>query len=372
MNQVRMALIGFGTMGSKYAAMIRDGQVPGMVLAGVCCRNQAGQQILCTDYPGVAIYQDVADTLAHAKDYDAALIVTPHTTHVEIARQMVAAGKHILLDKPAGIDAGGVADLVRQADEAGLTFGMIFNNRTNPAFLKAKELLDQGIIGQPVRGIWVCNTWYRTPCYHHSAPWRSSWAGERGGLLINQCQHYLDLWIWLLGLPDAILASLEYGRYNDFAVDDAADLQFFYDNGLHGTFISSSGETPGVNRLEIWGSRGRLCVEGTAWVTLDLNEMSTEEFAVANQIPFAPLPHHLEEVPITPNPEPYQTVLRRFADHLRNGTPMVADGQDGLRAVQLTNAAYLSSWTQRKLRLPVNNARFLQGLEQKIREEQHS
>ena len=110
-------------------------------------------------------------------------------------------------------------------------------------------------------------------------------------------------------------------------------------------------------------------MEDTARVILDLNEMSTEEFAVANQIPFAPLPHHLEEVPITPNPEPYQTVLRRFADHLRNGTPMVADGQDGLRAVQLTNAAYLSSWTQRKLRLPVNNARFLQELEQKIQEE---
>lgn len=371
MNLVRMVLIGFGAMGSKYAAMLRDGQVPGMVLAGVCCRNPAGQQTLRENYPGVAIYRDVADTLAHAQAYDAALIVTPHTTHVEIARQMVSAGKHILLDKPAGIRADEVASLVEAAQRAGLAFGMMFNNRANPAFRKARELLKQGAIGKPVRAVWVCNTWYRTPYYHHSAPWRSSWAGECGGLLINQSQHYLDLWLWLLGLPDAVLATLDYGRYNDFAVDDAADIQLFYDNGLHGTFISSSGEAPGVNRLEIWGPRGRLCVEDTARVTLDQNEMSTEEYGAISQDLYAHLPHRLQEVPVEPNPQPYQTVLRAFADHLLRGIPMVADGTDGLRAVQLTNAAYLSSWTQSKLRLPVDDALFGQLLQQRIREEQN-
>ena len=93
MQQVRMVLIGFGGMGRKYAAMLRDKEVEGMVLAGVCCRNAPGQQLLREEYPGVAIYRDVEDTLAHAGDFDAALIVTPHTSHVQIARRMVAAGK---------------------------------------------------------------------------------------------------------------------------------------------------------------------------------------------------------------------------------------------------------------------------------------
>ena len=370
MEPVRMVLIGFGGMGRQYAAMLRDGEVDGMVLTGVCCRNAPGQQLLRGEYPGVAIYQDVADTLAHAGEFDAALIVTPHTSHVEIARQMVAAGKHILLDKPAGVYARQVRALVEQAREAGVSFGMMFNTRANAAFAKARELLQSGAVGTPVRAVWVCNTWFRTPAYHSSAPWRSSWAGECGGLLINQSQHYLDIWQWLLGAPDAVYADLSFGRYAPITVDDAVDMQLYYDNGLHGTYISSSGENPGVNRLEIWGDRGRLCVEDTARIFLDENEMTTAEFAAHNREVYGKLAHHRREIPVDANPEVYQTVLRRFSDHLRLGTPMLADGQDGLRAVELTNAAYVSAWQQRKVRLPADPAVYEELLHKKIEEEQ--
>lgn len=369
MQQVRMVLIGFGGMGRKYAAMLRDGEMEGMTLAGVCCRNTPGQQLLKEEYPGVAIYQNVEDTLAHAGDFDAALIVTPHTSHVAIARQMVAAGKHILLDKPAGVYAREVRDLVEQARAAGVCFGMMFNTRANAAFAKARELLQSGAVGTPVRAVWVCNTWFRTPVYHHSAPWRSSWNGECGGLLINQCQHYLDIWQWLLGVPNAVYANLCFGRYTPIPVDDAVDMQLYYDNGLHGTLISSSGENPGVNRLEIWGEKGRLCVEDTARVLLDENEMSTTEFAARNREVYGKLAHHIREIPVEENSEVYQTVLRHFADHLRFGTPLLADGEDGLRAVELTNAAYVSAWQECKVRLPVDPAVYEELLHKKQEEE---
>ena len=370
MEQVRMALIGFGGMGSKYAAMIRNGQIDGMVLAGVCCRNAPGQKVLREEYPGVAIYRDVKDTLAHAAEFDAALIVTPHTSHVEIARQMVAAGKHILLDKPAGVYARQVRELTEQAEKAGVSFGMMFNNRANPAFGKARELLQSGAIGTPVRAVWVCNTWFRTPAYHKSAPWRSSWNGECGGLLINQSQHYLDLWLWLLGMPDKVYTDLSFGRYVPITVDDAVDMQLLYDNGLHGTFISSTGEAPGVNRLEIWGDKGRLCVEDTARVFLDENEVSTTRFAAESTQVYGDLPHHCRELPVEPTPEMYQTILRNFCDHLRKGTPMIADGTDGLRAVELTNGAYVSAWLERKVQLPVEDGVFEELLHKKMEEEQ--
>lgn len=370
MEQVRVALIGFGGMGSKYAAMIRDKGVDGMVLAGVCCRNAPGQKVLREEYPGVAVYRDVADTLAHADDFDAAVIVTPHTSHVEIARQMVDAGKHILIDKPAGVYARQVRELVAQAEKAGVSFGMIFNNRANPAFIKARELLHAGAIGTPVRAVWVCNTWFRTPAYHKSSPWRSSWNGECGGLLINQSQHYLDLWQWLLGAPDAVYANLSFGRYSPITVDDAVDMQLLYDNGLHGTYISATGEAPGVNRLEIWGEKGRLCVEGISRVFLDENEVSTARFARENTEPFAELPHHCREIPVGTNPQMYRTILQDFCDHLRKGTPMTADGLDGLRTVELTNAAYVSAWTERKVRLPADDGVFEELLHKKMEEEQ--
>ncbi|MDO4328484.1 MAG: Gfo/Idh/MocA family oxidoreductase [Lachnospiraceae bacterium] len=365
MEQVRAAVIGFGGMGSKYAKMIYDGEIKGMTLAGVCCRNARGQEILRTEYPGTAIYLNVEDMLEHKEEFDAVLIVTPHTSHVEIGMKMVKAGKHILMDKPAGVCAGEVRELVEAAEKAGVSFGMIFNVRMNPVFQKAKELLEQGVLGKVTRAIWICNTWYRTPAYHHSAPWRSSWNGECGGLLINQSQHYLDIWQWLVGMPDGVLATLDYGKYNDFDVDDSADIQFFYRNGIHGTFITASGENPGVNRLELWGTKGRLTIENTEHLYLDENVMSTDEFARVNQEVYGRLEHHLREIPVEKNEMGYQKLITNFADHILQGTPLFADGQEGLKAVRIMNGAYLSSWLEKKVSLPAEEALYLEKLREK-------
>ncbi|MDO5415785.1 MAG: Gfo/Idh/MocA family oxidoreductase [Lachnospiraceae bacterium] len=369
MEQVRAAVIGFGGMGRQYAKMIYDGEIEGMTLAGVCCRNQEGQAVLRNEYPGISIYQNVEEMLTHPAEYDAAVIVTPHTSHVEIGLQMVKAGKHILMDKPAGVCAKEVNALIQAAEEAHVSFGMIFNNRENPVFVKAKEMLDAGALGRIQRAVWVCNTWYRTPAYHHSAPWRSSWNGERGGLLINQSQHYLDLWQWLLGMPDSVLAVLDYGKYNDFLVDDSAELQFSYRNGIRGTFLTASGEAPGVNRLEIWGTMGRLCIEDTSRLTFYENVMSTDEFAKTNTEIYGMLDYTVKEIPTEKDERGYQKLLANFSAHLRDGVPLLADGREGLKSVVLMNGAYLSSWLERRISLPAEEALYLEMLEEKMEQE---
>ena len=365
MEQIRTAVIGFGGMGSKYARMLYDGEIEGMTLAGVCCRNAQGQAILRQEYGGVSVYQDVEDALAHGDQFDAAVIVTPHTSHVKIGKAMVAAGKHILVDKPAGIWTRNVRELIGAAKEAGVSFGMIFNMRMDPVFQKAKELLDQGVLGRISRVVWLCNTWYRTPAYHYSAPWRSSWKGECGGLLINQSQHYLDLLQWLVGMPDGLLATLDYGKYNNFNVDDSADIQFFYNSGIHVTFISSTGENPGVNRLELWGPKGRMTIEDNSRLFLDENVVSTEDFAAENKEIYGVLEHHVREIFVEKDEQAYQKVFKNFADHLLTGTPLMADGQEGLKSLIMTNGAYLSSWLDKRLSLPVDEDLFLEKLLEK-------
>ncbi len=365
MKQIRAAVIGFGGMGSKYVKMIYDGEVPGMCLAGVCCRNAKGQELLKKHYPRIPIYQSVDDAVTYSDAFDLAVIVTPHTSHVEIGLRMVQAGKHILMDKPTGVSAREVRQLHQAAAERQVSFGMIFNIRMAPAFRKAKELLDQGALGKLTRAVWLCNTWHRTPVYHHSAPWRSSWTGECGGLLINQSQHYLDIWQWLLGMPDQVLATLEYGKYNDFAVDDGGDIQFFYQNGLHGTFITSSGESPGLNRLDIWGTRGRMSIEDTARITLDENQIPTDEFAEINQEIYGILPHQLREIHTESAGNGYQKIFANYVDHLLRGTPLFANGTDGLNVVTMTNGIYLSSWQEQKIALPADETLFLKKLKEK-------
>ena len=140
------------------------------------------------------------------------------------------------------------------------------------------------------------------------------------------------------------------------------DIQFFYENGFHGTMVSATGEAPGVNRLEIWGSKGKLTVEEGRILSFDENEVSTEEFALTNQEIFAPLPHRVRQLPLEADGIPYQQVLAAFARHLLDGSPLIADGWDGLRQVQLANAAYVSGWEERRVMLPVDNGRYLDGL----------
>ena len=93
-EKVRIALIGFGGMGKIYAQMIYAGMVPGMKLNGVCCRNEEGRQLLKEKLPGVAVYADAEEMADHDEDFDAVLIVTPHTSHIPLGYQFAKLGKH--------------------------------------------------------------------------------------------------------------------------------------------------------------------------------------------------------------------------------------------------------------------------------------
>lgn len=369
MQTVRCALIGFGAMGQFYAKMIYAGMVPGMTLSGVCCRNTAGQAILQQEYPGVRLYQSTREMAAHPEDFDAVIIVTPHTSHIDIGLEMAELGKHIFLDKPAGLEADRVAQLEQLCREKGLAFAMMFNNRRLPIFRTVKQMLEAGQLGTLHRAVWICNNWYRSPAYHRSAAWRSSWQQEGGGMLVNQVPHNLDLWNWLFGLPQKVYAALEFGRYNDFCVDDAADIQLVYDSGFHGTMICATGEAPGVNRLEIWGSKGRLTLEDNNILFFDENTQSTEEFGLVNQEKFASIPHASRQIPLEPPANPYPQMLENFASHLLYGTPLYATGADGLRQVQLANAIYVSGWEECRVPVPVEPRRYTAGLSARQKQE---
>ncbi len=379
MDQIRTVVIGFGGMGSKYVDMLYHGKVEGMMLQGVCCRNADGQRRLREQYPEAVIYQNTEDTFSHAEDFDAVVIVTPHTTHAEIGMQAFAHGKHVLCDKPAGISTRQAREFLA-AKREDTAFGIMFNTRMEPAFLKAKELLDAGALGRVTRVLWTCNSWFRSPAYHHSAAWRSSWGGEHGGLLINQCQHYLDLWQWLFGMPDVIDADIDFGKYNDFFVDDSVDLRFLYGKdgnqhrfpGLRGSFQSASGEHPGVNRLEIWGRRGMMTITDEKVLTLDLNEVDLDTFNQENTEIYAQPSHHAEVLVQAPSGKQHLKVFQAFSDHIRKGTPLAADGQDGLNSMILANGAYLSAWTGEKIALPMDDERYEKIMEEKIEEEKKS
>ncbi|HIT63421.1 MAG TPA: Gfo/Idh/MocA family oxidoreductase [Candidatus Ventrimonas merdavium] len=360
MEQIRVALVGLGGMGRKYAELLAEEQTGGLVLQGVCCRNREGQELVRSRYPWASLYRDVEEMVSRAEEYDAVLIATPHNTHVEIGKQAFVCGKHVFCEKPLGISGAEVRTLL-EAKRPETAFAVMFNNRALPAFRKAKELLDQKAVGRVTRAVWICNNWFRSPAYHRSAPWRSSWNGEQGGLLINQCQHYLDIWQWLFGMPDVIDADLDFGKYNDFQVEDGADVRLLYHGpkpAFRGTLISASGEHPGVNRLEIWGDKGRLTVEDGARVALERNVPDIGTFNRTNQEIFGQPGHETVPIELETEENTYLAMFRNFAEHLQSGAPLIAPGEEGLRSILLTNGAYLSAWTGEKVAFPMDEERY--------------
>ncbi len=371
MQEVRTAVIGTGVMGRKYAQMIAQGRAGALRLAAVVCRSAEAQQWAKDTLPDtVQLCTSVEQLYARAQTFDAVLVVTPHKTHPELVMQAFAHGKHVLCDKPSANSLAPALEMNRAAQASGLVFAMMFHQRRYKKYMRLKKLLDDGVLGEIKRVQLENSRYFRTWMYHRSGSWRSSWAGEGGGALLNQGQHILDIWQWLFGMPQSIYAMIPYGKYNNFAVDDEATLLMEYPAQRTATFILSTGEGSYTERLEVVGTRGTALLEKDT-LTLHTYAQDTEVYrrtaACTERQQFA-------ETTITeqfgPQEEPYPEMLANFADAILHGTALTAPGVEGVRALELTDAAYLSAWLGQKITLPMDADRFEQELQKHIREEQ--
>lgn len=138
----------------------------------------------------------------------------------------------------------------------------MYNQRTNPLYAKLKELIASGELGEVRRTNWIITDWYRSQSYYNSGGWRATWAGEGGGVLINQDPHQLDLWQWTTGLmPKRVRAFCQFGKHRDIEVENDVTAYVEYENGATGVFVTSTFEAPGTNRFEISGDRGKIVIE---------------------------------------------------------------------------------------------------------------
>ena len=108
---------------------------------------------------------------------------------------------------------------------------------------------------------WLVTDWFRTWSYYASGGWRATWAGEGGGVLLNQSPHYLDLLQWIFGQPVRVRGFCQFGRYHPIEVEDDVTAYLEFANGSNATFIASTGEAPGTNRLEVVAENGRVVIE---------------------------------------------------------------------------------------------------------------
>ena len=346
MNEIRVGIIGIGNMGTAHANNIYAGNIKGMKLAAVCDIRKVRRDFCTEAYKDVAVFEN-GEEMIKSGLIDLLIVAVPHYYHTDYVETALKNGLHALTEKPADVLASRAKSIHELAKKSGKVFGIMFNQRTNPLFAKAREIVQSGALGELKRSVWIITNWYRTQSYYDSGEWRATWAGEGGGVLLNQAPHNLDLWQWICGMPVKLRAFCEQGKYHNIEVEDDATLFATYANGATGTFITTTGEYPGTNRLEISGDLGKIVLEEGVlkWWKLGVPE---RKFCFESAEGFAQIP--CEYVEIRPDePETgHSGILQNLANAILYGEELLAPGYDGIKELTLSNAAYLSSWCGNK------------------------
>lgn len=361
---VRMGIIGIGNMGSAHAIHIIEGKVPGMQLTAVCDLKESRKEWSKEKLPeSVAFFHD-ASKLFTSGLIDAVLIATPHYDHPRLAIEAFSHGIHVICEKPAGVYTKQVREMNEAAEKSGMVFAMMFNQRTNHLYRKMHELVENKVYGQIKRVNWIITDWYRTQAYYDSGEWRATWNGEGGGVLLNQCPHNLDLLQWICGMPTRVLAHCHEGKWHEIEVEDDVTAYLEFENGATGVFVTTTGDAPGTNRLEITLEKAKLVCENNNLTIFEL-EISEREHCFSTKEGFVPPKGKFVEVTTDGKNSQHVGVLIAFADHILRGTPLIAKGVEGIHGLELSNAMHLSSWLNQMVNLPIDEEQFLHELNKK-------
>ena len=367
MDKLRIGIIGYGNMGTSHVRNVMEGKVPAMEVGAVCDISPARREALRSVYPQIPVF-DHAAALFESGLCDVVLIAVYHYDHPSLAIEAFRHGLHVITEKPAGVYTRQVREMNEAAAASGKLFGIMYNQRTNPVYQKVRDMVARGELGHIKRITWIITDWYRPQAYHDSSTWRSAWKTEGGGALINQNPHQLDLWQWMFGMPDRIFARAYFGKYYNIEVEDDVMAFMEYDSGTTGEYITSTGEAPGTNRLEIACDMGRVVVEN-GQILFRRNVISEREFNRTNTVPFASPECWNCTVPADGSGGAQHVgILNNFASAVLNGTKLLAPGEEGINGLTISNSIHLSAWTGETVDVKnFPDDRFYALLQEKIR-----
>jgi predicted dehydrogenase len=364
MDKVRIGIIGIGNMGSNHCQTIQRGEVPGMQLAAVADIRESRREWAKGSLAESVVIFTSGDELIESGLCDAVLIATPHYEHPRLSVLAFEKGLHVLCEKPAGVYTKQVREMNEAADKYQVVFAMMFNQRTNHVYRKMYELVHSGSYGQIKRVNWIITDWYRTQAYYNSGGWRATWEGEGGGVLLNQCPHNLDLLQWICGMPVRVQAFCHNGKWHDIEVEDDVTAYLEYPNGATGVFVTTTGDAPGTNRFEITLEKAKLVCENDKLMMYELAVNEREYCYTATEGFTKPEGHWVEVESDGENPQ-HAGILRAFTGAILRGTPLVAEGREGIYGLTLSNAMHLSSWLRQPVELPFDEDLYLDKLNER-------
>jgi predicted dehydrogenase len=368
-KKIKIGIIGIGNMGSVHVDHVID--LNNTELAAVCDIDEEKLQAVTDkiEVPAFASYQDMLNSV----ELDGIVIATPHYSHPDITLAAFAKGINVLVEKPIAVHVNDAQRMIDGYNEArkthpNLIFEAMFMQRTYGHWRKIKEMIDSGELGQLIRTTWIITDWFRTQYYYDSGDWRATWGQEGGGVLMNQCPHNLDLYQWLVGMPKHVHGFVTFGKHHNIEVEDEVTGYFEHENGMVGHFITTTGESPGTNRLEIVGENGKLVYENgeivfyrNAWSSIKQIQESDKGFErVKYEKEVVEFEHH--------GTGGHELIIENFADAILNDAILVAPAPEGLPSVMINNSIILSAHKKQTITLPIDGAEYEALLQEYIEE----
>ncbi len=363
MKTVRVGVVGMGVMGTAHAKAFLAGSVKGAELTAVCDTHRPNLDRV--DGPRKF---DSLEAFIGAGLTDAVVIATPHYGHTTVGVAALKAGMHVLVEKPISVHKADAERLLAAHRRPRQVFAAMFNLRTAPRFRRVRQFVEDGTLGALVRVTWMATHWFRTNHYYATGGWRGTWAGEGGGVLLNQCPHQLDLLQWFCGMPRRLMAFCRLGAHHPIEVEDEVTAYLEYPNGATGTFVATSGEWPGTDRLILAGDKAQVEVTGDGRLILRRNRMPTSELCRTSREPMPKPPPEVTEYPAESEGGEHIVILSNFIEAIREGAPLIATAREGLNSLELANAMLYSGVTGKPVDFPLNGAAYERMLKRLIRQ----
>jgi predicted dehydrogenase len=357
---VRLGIIGLGNMGSGHVASHMP-KVKRCQLTAVCDVEPKKLD----RYQDFARFEDSGE-LIRSGLVDAVLLAVPHYGHTTIGIDALENGLHVLTEKPLAVHKADAKRMIDAHADKSRVFAAMFNQRTDPHYQRIRRVVKNGELGEIQRTSWIITNWFRTDTYYASGGWRATWAGEGGGVLLNQCPHNLDLFQWIGGMPSRVRAYCGFGKHHDIEVEDEVTAYLEYPNGATGVFVTTTGEEPGANRLEFVGDRGKLVYEDGK-ITFTRNERSAKEVLRTSPDSFTSIPNWVCDIPVNGYGGQHTEIIQNFVNAILDGTPLIAPAEEGIYSVELANAMLYSAWTDTSVAVPLDAAAYESALMERVK-----
>jgi UDP-N-acetyl-2-amino-2-deoxyglucuronate dehydrogenase len=310
----------------------------------------------------VRAFTDVGEMIREA-GVQAVIICTPHPAHAAPAIAAARAGVHVLIEKPMASTLADCDAMIAAADAGGATLGIVSQRRFYPACQRIRGALDAGRIGSPVLGFATLLGW-RGEEYHRSDPWRGSWAGEGGGVLVNQAPHQLDLLLWYMGEVEEVFGYWANLNHPTIEVEDTAVAVVRFKGGGLGSIMVSNSQNPGISgRVSVHGSNGASVGVQTDGGSMFIAGTTKIADAAFNDIWTVPGEEHMPAKwrqeddalfsSVNPMEHFHRLQIEDFLQSVIAGRPPAVTAADGRRVVELFTAIYRATRDGRPVRLPV-------------------